>query len=428
MTYLGAFVIDHTDGVSTTDYNMGRLGFRPPDGSTNGSFGSVYTDSIYGAAVAEFEIPALSTSTDRTALPKATNIQNFKELDDIYTDNNGRDRIGYIGYADGKLYVATYKNYDNSSSAENVAIFDNAANLQAGGRGAIEVVGRDSTVNYFAPIPAEWQSALGGTHLVGSGGGMSISSRTSYGPALFAFTPADVGPTDTTISTVKHMQFPHDKGDGQPGALATDIYPRPVDWEENNVHPEWDQYNESVTRHYLNQLGFATYEEWRTSSPRTEWSTLTPPDPSIVNDLWVNNSHGVCHPEIGFIVPGTSTFLAIGRMSGRRYGIGYKEIGFQGGNADNGGAPLDRTDRDNWFWAFDLNEVVAAPNSYSTQPYDYGVFQNNRWADYMFDDVNGMVSGGAYDPDNDRLYVAQKYEGGGVIEIVVSVYSLGVQS
>jgi hypothetical protein len=73
----------------------------------------------------------------------------------------------------------------------------------------------------MAPIPAEWQSALAGTHLTGQGGGIAILSRTSSGPSATVFTPTELGavtrrspdarrprPRDTTTNATLVMGYP----------------------------------------------------------------------------------------------------------------------------------------------------------------------------------------------------------------------------
>ena len=49
---------------------------------------------------------------------------------------------------------------------------------------------RDLTSGYIQAIPSEWQAALGGTHAAGNCC-LSIKTRTSFGPALFAFNPSN---------------------------------------------------------------------------------------------------------------------------------------------------------------------------------------------------------------------------------------------
>ncbi len=43
---------------------------------------------------------------------------------------------------------------------------------------------------YMATIPQQWQQRLGGTHLTGQGGGVSVLQRTSAGPSASVFSPA----------------------------------------------------------------------------------------------------------------------------------------------------------------------------------------------------------------------------------------------
>jgi hypothetical protein len=61
--------------------------------------------------------------------------------------------------------------------------------------------------NYMTDIPAAWQAALGGTHLTGGGGKISILNRTSSGPSASAFTPGVWTPTAPVL-----MGYPSNAG------------------------------------------------------------------------------------------------------------------------------------------------------------------------------------------------------------------------
>ena len=102
MSYLGAFRVDYNGPATdeTDNYNEGRLGFRPSDGTTNGAFGSFFMDlSVNFHGIAEFDIPAtLSASLVIDDLPNASVLQAGVTLDSKQTDNNGHNRIGFLMY------------------------------------------------------------------------------------------------------------------------------------------------------------------------------------------------------------------------------------------------------------------------------------------------------------------------------------------
>jgi hypothetical protein len=84
-------------------------------------------------------------------------------------------------------------------SGTNFAALPNVAGPFQVGIGFQNFVPSDTTriagfvSGYMSTIPPVWQSALGGTHLTGQGGGISILSRTSSGPSATVFTPSELG-------------------------------------------------------------------------------------------------------------------------------------------------------------------------------------------------------------------------------------------
>ena len=66
----------------------------------------------------------------------------------------------------------------------------------------------------------------------------------------------------------------------------------------------------------------------------------------------------------------------------------------------DGYCPYEVDDHYNYYWFFDVNDILAATNVYDPKPYAYGVW------DVPFDNggLNNIV-GGAFDPDSSVLYV-----------------------
>lgn len=107
-----------------------------------------------------------------------------------------------VDAANNKLVGTTYTTYDGEG---NTTFSHFTANLNwtpsVNAKGMYRV---GSTINdnnglsagfvdgYMGWIPSEWQSDFGKKALTGMGA-MAIISRTSYGPSLFAFNPADLG-------------------------------------------------------------------------------------------------------------------------------------------------------------------------------------------------------------------------------------------
>lgn len=61
---------------------------------------------------------------------------------------------------------------------------------------------------YMTPIPVEWQAAFGGPALTGNCC-LSVISRTSYGPAVSVFNPADIG-VKSTVPAKQLLAYPGD--------------------------------------------------------------------------------------------------------------------------------------------------------------------------------------------------------------------------
>jgi hypothetical protein len=430
MSYLGAFKVDYDGpGTDETDnYNEGRIGLRPSDGTTNGSFGSFYIDMhVYFNGIAEFDIPqTLGQGYDINSLPNAVNLQAGVRLGDKQANSNGNDRIGFIGYSSGKLYVSAYNVYDTNANLDNVLVFDDPTDLAGSTtQGWLTVAPGDKATTWWSEIPSESQSLFGGdTHIMGNAGGMSIVSRNSAGPSMYTFTPANIQPSDTAISVTEEMFFPLSN------SLAAGDFPRAVGATKNSAE-NWDQENEASTLWILDQLG-STFAEWADEGFTPELASFGLPPTNIRNDLFMTSGRIASQANLGFIVPGTTTYLCLGHMLGHTYGEAY----FNGNTHIKGPAgarfvgttggykPYIDHDQDSWFWAFDVNEILAASNNYDPRPYDRGVFDNSRWLK-KGNNVEGFLKSAQYDAVNDRLYVLYTdYEG--EFRSVVAVYSLGI--
>jgi len=107
----------------------------------------------------------------------------------------------------------------------------------------------------------------------------------------------------------------------------------------------------------------------------------------------------------GFIVPGTSTFAVFGSSGGVNSGIGYK-ITQDNGNLCGGFCSYAAADNYNYFWLFDVQEILGAGQVYDIQPYAYGEFS------VPFDNQGkNRIIGGTFDPATGMLYLSLKYAG-----------------
>jgi hypothetical protein len=344
LEYLGAFRVSSEDfGVSNSNYAVGTLGFNPEN------------DSLFLAghaqhnAIAEFAIPTLGTATDVASLPLVeTPLQPFTAVLDASPHGNpdALDRVTGLFCSDGSLLVNAELWYDAAGTARDTTLVVRDADALGGTvDGYFELDGAAHAGGYMAEIPEEWRTALGGTHLVGWASNYSIVSRYSVGPSLFVFDPQDlVGSSagaEGPIATRAWMDFPH------------------------------------AGEHYLGTDALTTVEG---SAPA----------------LWNFLSRAV----YGLIVPGTRTFAAFGSSGGVDSGIGYKII--QDDGTECGGyCAYHADDYYNYYWFFDLDEILGASASYEPRPYAFG-----RWSVPFDDGGEHRIIGGTFDDAARVLYLS----------------------
>ena len=194
-------------------------GFRLPANATNGdnfdfagitvaynpANNSLFVGSRKGN-VAEVSIPAAPVnSSSPAAMPFGTFLQPFADPTEGHFSEiaaSGASLSGLMVYG-GKLY-GTGSIYYDATNAQTVSHFSRATNLsQSSFSGMAQVwdTGKAGFVaSYMTPVPAEWQSVLGGPAVTGQCC-VPIVTRTSLGPAAFAFNPANVGAMSAVPAT-----------------------------------------------------------------------------------------------------------------------------------------------------------------------------------------------------------------------------------
>lgn len=343
LTYVGAFRVAFGDSVSDTNYAVGTLAYNP------GRHSLFIAGHAQKNAIAEFAIPQPSTATDVVALPVVEeSLQPYVQLLDAVPNGNpgGVNKVTGMLWLEGQLLVNAENWYDASGQNEDTTlVVRDAAGLGGEVDGYFELEGAAHAGGYMAPIPSEWQAALGGPVLTGWASNYSIVSRYSVGPSLFAFEPKDILESapgaEGPVATIVHMDFPH------------------------------------AGARYMGEEALVAEE-------------------GSASDLWNFLSRGV----YGFIVPGTRTFAVFGSTGGIDSGIGYK-ITQNNGNLCGGYCAYDAGDYDNYYWFFDLDEILAASEAYEPRPYAYG-----RWS-VPFDEAGRhRILGGTFDEATRTLYVS----------------------
>jgi hypothetical protein len=155
--------------------------------------------------VAEVTIPPLATGPALNTYPVATLRQPFVDVFDgkMSTIGPGSTVLGGMLVWGDALIVTDYLYYD--ASASQVASHFRTSptwSARTGADGPYQVGTTAGFVSgYMTPIPQEWRGAFGGPALTGNCC-LSIISRTSFGPSVSVFDPADVGVKDPGPATM----------------------------------------------------------------------------------------------------------------------------------------------------------------------------------------------------------------------------------
>lgn len=344
-TYLGAFRIASNDfGVSNTNYAIGTLAYNPDRNSI------FIAGHDHHRAIAEFSIPDLVISYDLQALNVVESpLQEFVYLLESSPNGNpeGLNRITGLLYVDGQLIINVENWYDAGGTNRDTSLIVRTANNLSASEvnGYFELEGAAQAAGYMAQIPEKWRESFGGSYLTGWSSVYSIISRYSVGPSLFVFDPTD-------MLNVSH---------GSQGPVATTDY-------MNFAHGGG---------HYLAPDALQTQE-------------------GSASALWNFLSKAV----YGFMIPGTRTFAVFGSSGGVHSGIGYK-ITQDNGNLCGGYCAYNADDYYNYFWLFDVQEIIDAVEPSDIQPYAYGA-----WSVPFDDNGAHRIIGGTFDDGNGILYLS----------------------
>lgn len=337
--YLGAFRV-LAEGQSTSDFAVGALGFNP---DSNSLFMAGHTQH---GAIAEFAVPSeFSFAENVENIPAAPVLQEYVAILHRKKVGNTTNRINGMLFYNQNLLVSSEIYYDGAGdNADNLQVFSNALDINSSEyKGMLQVAGKARAAGYMFKVPSELTEKIGSEYLIGWATNYAIVSRYSHGPSLYRFNPQQavesVLSVDKTIDTDALMVFPF--ADGQQLVEDADQY-------SNDISPIWGP---------------------------------------VTNAMY------------GFIIPGTTYFLAIGQHTGIHSGIGYK-ITQNNGNVCDGPCAYDSADIYNYYWIFDVNDMLNAVEPWLVQPITYG-----KWS-HPYDN-NGAydVIGGVFDDERSILYL-----------------------
>ena len=206
-TYVGGFRLPNTAQGDDFSYGGSHMAYNP-------ARNSLFVSSLHHK-VAEITIPAPANTNVITQMPFASYLQGFSDPSEGHlqqmSPNNSGVLLGGLLVQGNRLYASGYLYYDGEN-AQRVSHFSHSTNLSEPsfvGLSQVWETARSGFVGgYMVNTPSEWQSVLGGPSLTGQCC-IPVISRTSYGPAAFAFDPSSIG-GNTAVSATPLLYYPSD--------------------------------------------------------------------------------------------------------------------------------------------------------------------------------------------------------------------------
>jgi len=197
LVYEGAFKVPEESNGESFSYGGQQLAYNPASNT-------LFIGSLHGM-VAELSIPSPLNTTVVESLPVASFIQPFRDPAEGHLKDIAADGVVLSGLLvhDGRLYGTGVIYYD-AANAQRLSHFSRSLDLSRTEVTRLHQVGEAGkagfVAGYMASVPSEWRAALGGPAVTGQCC-ISIIGRTSFGPGLFAWDPADVGRRDPVPAT-----------------------------------------------------------------------------------------------------------------------------------------------------------------------------------------------------------------------------------
>lgn len=197
LVYQGAFRVPEESNGESSSYGGQQLAYNPVSNT-------LFIGSLHGM-VAELSIPNAVKAASAEQLPVASFVQGFRDPADGHLHDIAESGVvlGGLLVHDGRLYGTGLIYYD-ASNAQRLSHFSRSLELARNEVTHVYQVGETGkagfVAGYMATVPPEWRAALGGPAVTGQCC-ISIISRTSFGPGLFAWNPADLGRRDPLPAT-----------------------------------------------------------------------------------------------------------------------------------------------------------------------------------------------------------------------------------
>ena len=373
MNYVGAFALSR-DAFGKSSANWSNGVMHVADGRF------YITGHNHHDNIAEFILPPLTAGNSLSELKIADQTrQNFAAIynSSRLINREGHDYISGLYEHNGALVVNSFEYYDApADNRQTTLVVTDSANLQSSKiMGLHSLEGAARAAGWISEIPQSWQPFLGGTHISGNSSGFPIIGRLSVGPSAFVF--------DIDSLTTK----------SRPGQVKTQEV-----------------------------LGFSLKRPLHEDLHNT----------SGQNSIWTH----ISEVRYGFIVPGTATYMTIGITGGHKTGVGYKVIQ-EDGFLCPGYCPNSKTDYQNYYWLWDVNDMVRVRNGQlspnDVKPYRHGPLNLPSWVtagdSSKTYNHRARIGGASYDQNQNILYVsvlnALRANNGDVNPPLVLGYQLG---
>jgi hypothetical protein len=193
LSYLGSFRVPtcNAGGQANACFEYGgtALSFNPARNSL------YIVGHDWDQFIGEISIPSFGST--------ATLLQTPKDVTGGKRVGSGTWKIGGTFPYNNQLYFTEFLYYDAAGEQTQSHLIRSLdlGTGQVSGPSRVGPLGAGFYSGYMAEIPSEWQPLLGGQALTGNCC-LSIISRTSYGPAVFAFNPSTISSTQSAVSLV----------------------------------------------------------------------------------------------------------------------------------------------------------------------------------------------------------------------------------